>query len=145
MDKILVAIDGSPTSILALKEARDLAEKYGSNVQIMTVVTHANVYAYAYPPSINKSFEEESVKNAKTMLSEAEELFEGYPGKVETLSVHGDAADEILKQVEQDMPDLLVMGSRGMGTFKRLMLGSVVSKVLNNICCNMFVVRQCKP
>lgn len=144
MKKILVAVDGSPTSVQALQEAREVAEKENADIKIMTVITHASAYAYAYTPSLNQSFEEESVSNAKKVLAEAEKIFEGYEGKVESVRVHGDAADMIIKEVEEDTPDLLVMGSRGAGGFKRLILGSTVSKVLNHVCCNILVVRQCE-
>lgn len=143
MKRILVAIDGSPTSEQALREAREVAEKEQAEVTIMTVITHASAYAYAYTPALNKSFEEESVKNAKKILDEAVKTFEGYPRKVESVQVHGDAASMIIQQVEKDLPDLLVIGSRGMGGFQRLILGSTVSKVLNHVCCNILVVRQC--
>ncbi|SMP66185.1 universal stress protein [Anoxynatronum buryatiense] len=144
MKRILVAIDGSPTSEQALREAREVAEKEQAEVKIMTVITHASAYAYAYTPALNNSFEEEAVKNAKKVLAEAEKVFEGYPGKVESVQVHGDAASMIIQQVENDLPDLLVIGSRGMGGFQRLILGSTVSKVLNHVCCNILVVRQCE-
>jgi nucleotide-binding universal stress UspA family protein len=143
MEKMLIAIDGSPTSLLALKEARQMSDQFLPDIQIMTVISRGNVYAYAYPPAMNQTFEEEAVKNAKLMMEEAEKIFDGYPKPVEKITVHGDAADEILKQVEADTPDLLVMGSRGMGTFQRLMLGSVVTKVANHVCCNMLIIRQC--
>lgn len=144
MKKILVAVDGSPTSKQALIEAREVAEKEPSEVKIMTVITHASAYAYAYTPALNKTFEEESVKAAKTILEEAEKVFQDYSGKVESLRVHGDAAGMIIDQVEKDSPDLLVIGSRGMGGFKRLVLGSTASKVINHVCCNILVVRQCE-
>lgn len=144
MKKILVAVDGSPTSKQALLEAREVAEKEPSEIKIMTVITHASAYAYAYTPALNKSFEEESVKNAKVILEEAEKVFQDYSGKVDSMQVHGDAASMIIDQVEKDTPDLLVIGSRGMGGFKRLVLGSTASKVINHVCCNILVVRQCE-
>lgn len=144
MKKILVAVDGSPTSKQALLEAKEVAEKEQAEIKIMTVITHASAYAYAYTPALNKSFEEESVKAAKAILEEAEKVFQDYSGKVESLRVHGDAASMIIEQVEKDNPDLLVIGSRGMGGFKRLVLGSTASKVINHVCCNILVVRQCE-
>lgn len=34
------------------------------------------------------------------------------------------------------------MGSRGLGTFKRFVLGSVVSRAVSHALCPVFVVRQ---
>lgn len=144
MKKILVAVDGSPTSKQALLDAREVAEQEPSEVKIMTVITHASAYAYAYTPALNKTFEEESVKNSKAILEEAESIFKDFPGKVESIRVHGDAASMIIEQVEKDNPNLLVIGSRGLGGFKRLVLGSTASKVINHVCCNILVVRQCE-
>ena len=67
--------------------------------------------------------------------------FDDFEGKVNTLLKAGDPADVIIKEAEEGEYDILVMGSRGLGTFSRAMLGSVSNKVLNHVGINVLVVR----
>ncbi|MGO1470886.1 MAG: universal stress protein, partial [Tissierella sp.] len=53
----------------------------------------------------------------------------------------GDPADAIIKETEKEDYDLVVMGSRGLGTFSRAILGSVSNKVLNHVETNVLIVK----
>jgi nucleotide-binding universal stress UspA family protein len=57
--------------------------------------------------------------------------------QVETLVEHGDPADQIIQAAEREGADLIVMGRRGLGDLKGLLLGSVTHKVcqLANCAC----------
>ena len=54
---------------------------------------------------------------------------------------NGDAAEEILKVAEDDAADLIVMGSRGLGTLKSLLVGSVSQKVSHLANCTCITVK----
>lgn len=84
----------------------------------------------------------QSEDNAKKLLAHAKEVLEGIPGKCTTQIVHGNPADMILEMAEIKEPDLLIMGSRGLGGFKRAMLGSVSTKVLHHATCDVMIVRE---
>ena len=60
---------------------------------------------------------------------------------VRTMLADGDPASMILKIAAQEKPDLLVMGSRGLGGIQRLLTGSVSQKVCNSAECTVVVVR----
>jgi nucleotide-binding universal stress UspA family protein len=60
---------------------------------------------------------------------------------VRTMLADGDPASMILKIADQEKPDLLVMGSRGLGGIQRLLTGSVSQKVCNSAECTVVVVR----
>lgn len=51
---------------------------------------------------------------------------------VETIVLDGDFADEILEAADAHMTDMIVMGSRGLGTVRSAVLGSVSQKVLHS-------------
>ena len=53
----------------------------------------------------------------------------------------GDAAKQILKVAEDESIDLIVMGTRGLGELKSLVLGSVSRKVSNAAPCSCVIVR----
>ncbi|MEP7152232.1 MAG: universal stress protein [Nitrospira sp.] len=54
----------------------------------------------------------------------------------------GHAAGEIIKAAERVKPDLLVVGSRGLRSVTRGLLGSVSHNVARYAPCSVLVVRQ---
>jgi nucleotide-binding universal stress UspA family protein len=63
--------------------------------------------------------------------------------EVDTKLTEGHAADEILKAAQDFQADLIVVGSRGMTEFKRvMMLGGVSHKVVRHAECSVLVVRK---
>ena len=87
----------------------------------------------------------ETIKNLREsgekILDEAIKLFDDYKGQVKVKLRTGNAGEEIIKEVENHNYDLVVMGSRGLGTFSRAMLGSVSSRVLHHVKSNILIVK----
>lgn len=141
MKKILVTTDGSVNSEKALLEAKKLAQLLGAEVDILNVVKYiahnpyAKVERYAMRPI------EELEKASKEILDDALKLFDDFEGKVNTKSLRGEPAEVIVKEAEEGAYDLLVIGSRGLGTFSRLMLGSVSGKVVNHVHIDVLIVK----
>jgi nucleotide-binding universal stress UspA family protein len=65
----------------------------------------------------------------------------GGVSSVTGVSYEGVVVDEILNHLEVHPTDLFVIGSRGLSTAKRLLLGSVSSAVVNHAPCPVLVVR----
>jgi nucleotide-binding universal stress UspA family protein len=61
--------------------------------------------------------------------------------KVSTVTVVGQAAPSILSEASKQPSDLIVLGARGLGTVKRLLLGSVSESVLRHASCSVLIVR----
>lgn len=145
MKKILVAIDGSEISEKVLQQAKTIGEQFNSEILVMTIVKRL-VPAYHYRLGadfghthlVNK----ESEEIAERMIGHAEETFKDYAGKFDTLLAHGDPAEGILEIAEKENPDLLIMGNRGLGGFRRIMLGSVSTKVLHHAACTVMIVKH---
>jgi len=91
---------------------------------------------------LNEQMDQQIENTAKETLERAKEVFGGYQGKFEIILDYGEPAEEILLLTEREKPDMLIMGSRGLGGFSRVMLGSVSTKVLHHVRCDMLVVRN---
>ena len=53
----------------------------------------------------------------------------------------GDPAKVIVNYAKKKKPDLIIIGSRGLGGFKKLLLGSVSSKVVSHVSTSVLVIR----
>ena len=142
MKKILVAIDGSEMSHTVLSKARRVAEKFDAHVIVLTVVKRLRVTNYYTGGELNEKLDREIENSAHKILEHAQQVFSDYQGKFETLLDYGEPAEEILVLAEREKPDLLIMGSRGLGGFGRVMLGSVSTKVLHHINCDMMIIKN---
>ena len=135
---ILVPIDGSDHAEKALQYALYMGEKHDAKVEIITVVdelTTAPDWAREYSEKLREHGEEilaktyENAVKLKPNLKISKSLAEGY------------ASEEILKCAEKGDHDLIIMGSRGMGLVKSLVLGSVSSNVINGSGIPVLVVK----
>jgi nucleotide-binding universal stress UspA family protein len=140
---ILVPLDGSQHSERALREVVKLCQgqEKTCHITLMHVVPALtpDVYQFLQDTDINvdgliKRQGEEVLKYAAEELTRA-----GIPFDME-ISM-GDPAQEICIQSKYGNYDLIVMGSRGIGYFKELMLGSVSHKVLHHADCPVLIVK----
>lgn len=141
MKKILVPIDGSETSKKALFESKRLAKVFNSKVVILTVVQDIVLNPYMTEQYYNTQTNENLVKAGEAILKDAVKFFEDYNGEVETQLMTGNSGNTIINEVENENYDLVIMGSRGLGAFSRLMIGSVSNKVLNHVKTNVLIVK----
>jgi nucleotide-binding universal stress UspA family protein len=124
---ILVAYDGSRHAEAALDEAIDLVRSQGGRLTLIGVATRPpwvpSGYAAAMPT------EAELMAEVEQRLDRVvERVPEGVP--VATVVRSGSPAQEILDRIGQGQHDLVVMGSRGHGGIRTLLLGSVSRAVV---------------
>lgn len=136
---VVVGYDRSPSSELALAEAGREAIGRGATVEVVHAAHMSAVLIpmTATPPGF-KAIAEDTA--AKIAALGADALRERHPGPtVEAVGVFG-APPEVLARVSQDA-ELLVLGSRGLGGFHGLLLGSVVLRTLARTRCPVMVMR----
>jgi nucleotide-binding universal stress UspA family protein len=125
--KIVVAYDGSQGSQKALHWAIALASKLNSDVVVVAVVKSPE-----FSPSMDEveEFYTDGEKYYRPLLEQAVEqgVTEGVTLRTEIL--HGHPAESIVRYAYDRQADLIVMGTRGMGGFKSLIIGSVAQKVV---------------
>lgn len=137
--RIIVALDGSKDSLRALAYARKLAEKHGSKLILLHAyrATSDLREAEVYGQIVAKR-----KQGGEAILEEAHRRLGPETSFVlETELLEGPAADAIVKVAETQNTDLIVMGTRGMGTFKGLLFGSVSTKVTQHAPCSVLVAR----
>ena len=135
--QIGVAYDGSPEADHALHVAAGLARATGARVRLVMAVSTAAVGSY--PPLDVSSYEQIGAlarERARELLDNACAGVEGVP--VEGAVVEGDPAEVLIEDAVAD--DLLVTGSRGNGPFRRVLLGSISTRLLRKAGCPVMVV-----
>jgi nucleotide-binding universal stress UspA family protein len=126
---IMVPYDKSEPANRAFEFATDLAKKYNSSISIVAcVVPQVPMdpnFGTAYADTL-RLMSQEAASTISKLESKLKEL--KIPAKAEVL-VGVSITDELLSYAESHEVDLIVMGSRGLGGFKKMLLGSVASGV----------------
>ncbi len=137
---ILVAFDGSENAKRALNVAIDLAKRYEAKLDIIEVVDTSIILGAGIgpvPPDVIESLYNKAkadVEGAKKQASDA-----GI--KVEGVIVEGDPATAVMDYASKNGVDLIVTGSRGLSTIKRMFLGSVSSRIIHEAKIPVLVVK----
>lgn len=145
-DKILVAVDGSPTADRALEEAIQLAQKLGSELVIAHVIDNAYMkYDVGYIDI--RGFTEALIAQGKKIVAEARTKAEKAGVRVHCVVVDDPIGTfDIGFAIEQTAQDVgaqaLVLGTHGRRGFRRLFLGSVAESVVRQSSLPVLLVRS---
>jgi nucleotide-binding universal stress UspA family protein len=132
--RIMVAVDGSEASRRALERvARFMKE---AEVALVTVARPI----YRDPPYTGYA-DPKDEEEQRDVLSAARDVLEGEGVSSTGLAPVGDPAEEILKAAKQFQAELIVIGARSLGPVKRLVLGSVSTKVMHESDCDVLIVK----
>lgn len=141
--KILVPVDGSNSSMEALKVAIDYAKTKGANICLINVMSYVEVMELEISASEREKLKESMEKRAEYIVQQAcgilagENIISTCRKVVASDSVH----ESIISYAETDKFDLIIMGSRGASSSERFKLGSVASKVVRHSPCSVYVVK----
>jgi nucleotide-binding universal stress UspA family protein len=140
--RILIATGGSPWSDAAAAYAIALAAQMGADLCILTVLNVSGVYAMPDVMASSELLMESVEQQGQEMLAHtaARALHAGVPHVA--LLKWGNVAETILQTVTEEQCDLIVLGSRGLSGFKRLMLGSISNAVAAKAQCPVLVIKQ---
>ena len=145
--RVVVACDGSPHAFDAIRFLGSLPLGRDTSVRLLGVVAPLPVpaagpemLAMPWPPTEAAFIEEQKSALGEVLTRAAAEL--GHEiGAVERSIVVGHPASEIIRAAEEAGVDLVVVGARGLGAFRRLVLGSVSDRVVHHAPCSVLVVR----
>jgi nucleotide-binding universal stress UspA family protein len=137
-ENILVAVDGSKHSDAAFDVAMDIAQKYGSQLFVLHVFQGGT----GAGTLVSSSYEDDNRSIGQEILNSYEETAkERGLQNVRMLLQEGDAAQRIMETASEVKCGLLLLGSRGRGGFKELLLGSVSHKITNHADCPVLLAK----
>jgi nucleotide-binding universal stress UspA family protein len=147
--RILVAVDGSEGSAQASEAAVDLAEKFNAQLFVLNVFRGYPEYMTLFPSAPSPSgeaiqaYESYARKAALEVVGRTLSMAEkkGVKAKPQTSETVGSVVQAITDYAASEKIDLIVMGTRGMGGFKKMLLGSVSNGVVTHAQCAVLVVR----
>jgi hypothetical protein len=137
MKNILVPVDGSEGADRAIEKAVMLAEICGAKLNFLYV---ANINQLAINAVLSDAILDSVTKAGNVILDRALEMVSAGVAK-ESFSDTGSPAVVILDFAETNDIDLIVMGSRGLGVVKGVLLGSVSQYVVEQSKCPVLVVK----
>ena len=140
--RVVVGTDGSETATAAVRQAAELAGATGAELVIVTAYIAAG--ASADP----KGEAPEEIVWRLTDVGTAEEHADGArqiahdagAKHVRIRAEKGDAADALIHVAEDTGAECIVVGSRGMSSTSRFILGSVPNKVSHHAPCDVLIV-----
>lgn len=151
--RILVAIDGSTSSIHATDYAISIALKNSSQLFVLYVI---DAYEYSrlsssivLAPTFGSEKYLEEKNEAEKLMNKIKERFrlkvndntKFKEPRTEIVEGVKSVATTIMEYAESENIDLIIIGSRGRTSFKKLLLGSISSNVMKNAHCAVLVIR----
>ena len=134
--KILLATDGSEDATLAERAAIDLSQKGGSELHVV------HVWHDVPTPHARSFVRAQLRREAQEILDKQVEKIEGVGGTVAKAHLReGRTIDEILDLSEELQVGLLIVGSRGLGGVKRILMGSVSEGIVHHARRPVLVMR----
>ncbi|MGL5271054.1 MAG: universal stress protein [Selenomonadaceae bacterium] len=135
--RILVPVDGSESSDRAIDKAIALAQACGSKIDFLYV---ANINQLAINACLSDAILDAVTKAGNVILDRA---LEKVPKEIksEGFSETGSPAVVILDFAAAENSDMIVMGSRGLGIVKGVLLGSVSQYIVEQAKCPVLVVK----
>jgi len=134
--RIVVGVDGSETAELALAWAVGEAQRSGASLTLLAAWMFPMVVGYAFTSTVD-SVRQGAIDLVEHSLARVAEL-------APDVSVKGETSEEPPQQALVEASagaDLLVVGSRGLGGFKGLLLGSVSQYCARHARCPVVIVR----
>ena len=143
LNKILVPVDFSDHSKIALSHASEIAQSYNAQLQILHIIEETMHPAFSLSGKSSifdliPGIEDDCRKRTEKMVSET------VPSQVK-YDVHikgGSVASDIIRFAKENSTDLIVIATHGLTGLEHMLLGSVTEKVVRMAHCPVFTVKS---
>lgn len=133
-NKILVAVDGSPHSVKAAHHSIELAGRFPESE---LTLLHVMGISEAADGELNNEILDEQMIIMKPILDSAKK--KGVA--CELIFLHGEPGPVIVEHANGNDYNLILLGSRGLGSLKELVLGSVSHRVAKQALCPVMIIK----
>ena len=145
--KITLAVDGSPSSKLAVQALAHLAPP-----EEIALIHAINIPDFNYAmisPDLRAEVQDDLTtklrKEGEGILTQTKkELPSDFP-QAHIIHQVGHPVDVILESAQSSKSQLIIMGARGLGSFKELVLGSTSHRVLMHASCSTLIIKEPVP
>jgi len=149
---ILVPVDGSEHSRRALEFATDIAQRFNASVVLVHVVSTGALLPAPQvgvpvtpegvpPPVFSMKMTEDMTKLGSELLARGSVEVEKRGLTAKKVLERGEPLEKILQTAKNERCDLIVIGARGLGKVRALLLGSVSDGVVHRAPCPVLVVK----
>jgi nucleotide-binding universal stress UspA family protein len=146
--KILVPIDGSEYSFNAAEYAIQISMKDKSHITLLSILPSKLMHGDssgifgAIPPNYFKKYKNDAKKWFNRIIDKIKkDRFEIGKIKTDVITTPLSIVSAIVEYADKDDMTLIIMGTRGITGFKRMLLGSVASGVVTYAHCPVLVIR----
>jgi len=145
--KLLVPMDFSAAALEACRIATELAQSGGATLWLLKIIEPSQETLNLEPmmalgaQQMFHDLDEQLLDANHTRLDALAQTLRDQGIPVETTVARGHPQDLVCRLAEDQGVDLIVMGSRGLGAFKQLFLGSVSNYVLQHASCPVLITR----
>jgi nucleotide-binding universal stress UspA family protein len=138
-EKVLLAVDGSEHALHAARTAADLARTVNAK-EFRIVVAYDFIPPYLGEPNMQYAIDAR-IEEANKIMEAAITAVGDLPCDIHTELLEASPAEAIINVANTRKSDVIVIGSRGLGTLAGLLLGSTSQKVVAHALCPVLIVR----
>lgn len=143
MRKLLVAFDGSESSKRALQYVIDFSREHGATLQVhlLNVQHEPLMYGEYVTSTVIDQLQQSLLTAAAQTLEWPMAKLQAAGIACKAHSALGNVAEQVALLVEQQGCDTVVMGTRGLGSFTGMLLGSVAARVIHEVAVPVLLVK----
>ena len=144
---LVVAVDGSNTSLNALKHAAKLAQMSQAKLNLVTIVNPTEFMAVAPEFLVDENYESAAIQQGELVLDQAEKIASemGVKEMSRHLAMSNKGAREMAQLLvdfaEKEKSDLLILGTHGRTGLMHLLMGSFAETVMRQSTLPLLILR----
>lgn len=134
--RLLVAVDGSEQSYKAIRLASKIARSMGAEITLLYVMEMKDMPTLIAEAEVNGL-----EQRGQNVLIDGTEIAFGEGVETKTVMLRGHPANQIIHFASEYRPQMIFIGTRGLGMGASLFLGSVSKAVTQRAKCSVVIVR----